>query len=247
VPYTGPDPRSIRLGSSRRFLKETCVALGIGTPAHAFVEGDSPLPTTLRYPRFVKPPNGYASLGIERASRVADAGALASQYERMRERFGGALVEEFIEGREFTVMAVEPLSMGAEPEVFRPIEVRFPAGESFKHFDLKWVDFEQMRTVPVTDPEIDRRLRETLRRFFLAMDASGYCRADLRMNREGELFLLDFNTMPGVFYPPGLYGCADSIVAEEPGGHRRFLTNLLECAVERAALRSRPRSPRREA
>ncbi len=61
--------------------------------------------------------------------------------------FGGALVEEFIEGREFTVLVSENPSDPSDPCVHMPVECVFGAGETFKHFDLKWRDYESMRWV----------------------------------------------------------------------------------------------------
>lgn len=245
VAYTGADPRCFRLGSSRAYLKATCRALGIATPAHVFLDGPDPLgrlaevTTTLRFPIFVKPPNGYASIGIEPTSRVDDRAGLVKECARVHARFGGALIEEYVDGPELTVLVVEPAPGEPAPIVYPAMEVVFPAGERFKHFGLKWMDYEQMTLAPVLDPALDARVRALVGRFFAAMDGVGYCRCDLRMDAAGRLFLLDCNTTPGVCYPPGAYGCADHILDQEPGGHRRFLDHLLACAGHRAGVRGR--------
>lgn len=56
-------------------------------------------------------------------------------------------MEEFIAGREFTVLVTE----NPDPELlehpisFLPVECKFGAGETFKHFDLKWRDFDSIK------------------------------------------------------------------------------------------------------
>ena len=62
----------------------------------------------------------------------------------MVKEFGGVLVEEFIEGREFTVLVAENPKDKNEPFAFTPVECIFSPGETFKHYDLKWVDFEDI-------------------------------------------------------------------------------------------------------
>lgn len=243
VAFTGADARCARFGSSRQSLKELCRAVGVDTPAYAFLRSDEDLDAAsaaLRFPLIVKPPNGYASIGIERSSRVETAEALGRELVRLREQFSGALVEEFIEGPEFTVLAAEPPPGQTTPIVYRPMQVRFPAGEHFKHFGLKWIGYEQMSLSPVVDATLDRRLREHVQRIFAGLDGVGYCRCDIRMNAEGRLFMLDYNTTPGVFYPPGSFCCCDFILAQEEDGHSRFLEHLISCAQHRAAHRARP-------
>ena len=52
------------------------------------------------------------------------------------------LIEEFIEGPEFTVLISSNYQNPSCPIVFPPLQETFPEGETFKHFNLKWVDFE---------------------------------------------------------------------------------------------------------
>ncbi len=61
----------------------------------------------------------------------------------MRE-YGGALVEQFVAGREFTVLVAENGADPAQPLTYLPVECRFSNGEEFKHFDLKWKDYDSM-------------------------------------------------------------------------------------------------------
>jgi len=235
LPYTGADARFYAM--SREAFKQAYDREGIPSPAHVFVSDVAEAERAterLRFPLFVKPFSGYASVGIEKDSRVDDHQALRERVARTTARFGGALIEEFIAGREFTLLVSEPAERGGRPVVHTPVEVRFPADEAFKHFDLKWTGYQGMDTVLVTDEALGARLRELGERTFRATGARGYCRCDVRMNGAGELFMLDCNANPGVFYPPESFGSADFILSLEPDGHRHFLTHIIDGALRAA-------------
>src|SRR6185295_11708362 len=159
----------------------------------------------LRFPMIVKHPNSYSSIGLTRDSRVTEAEALRREVARMIESYGAALIEEFIEGREFTVLVSEPREETEDAWALQPVEFCFPAGESFKHFDLKWKEFESMETRFVGDEGLAPRLRETAALTFAALSGTGYGRCDLRVDAAGDIYLLEINPNCGVFYPEGQF------------------------------------------
>jgi D-alanine-D-alanine ligase-like ATP-grasp enzyme len=233
LPYTGADSRFYE--PTREAMKRVCRYFDIATPAWAFassVAEAAEAADSLRFPLIVKHPASYASIGMTRDSRVSDRRALMAEAGRFISAYGGVLIEEFIDGREFTVLVCENAE-GGEPHTFAPVECRFPAGESFKHFDLKWVDYAQIAWLPVEEVELARQLRDMTARMFAGLGGSGYGRADLRADADGRLFMLEMNPQPGVFYPDGEYGSADIILANDAGGHRRFVQRVISAAIAR--------------
>src|SRR5512147_289342 len=113
----------------------------------------------LRFPVLVKPPHGYASVGITRDSRCESMEQLKVEVGREIELFGRALLEEFIEGREFTCLIAENPEDENNPITFKPVEFIFPSGESFKHYNMKWVEYEKMSVAAVKDAKIEKILR----------------------------------------------------------------------------------------
>ena len=221
---------------SREAMKRVCHYWDIGTPAYvlAFHAQDVEFAaTSLEFPLIVKHPNGYASIGLTRDSRVETEDALRREAARTIDAFGGALIEEFVEGREFTVLVAENPADEFEPIVYQPVEFRFPEGESFKHFDLKWKDYRKMTCLPCDDRDLAYRLMDISRRFFTGLGGTGYGRCDVRMNDQGELFMLEINPNCELFYPPDDAGSADFILMNDPAGHRGFIEKILETALKR--------------
>ena len=140
---------------SREVMKRVLRYHGILTPesVEAFCDADiERANNSLRYPLMVKMLNSYSSEGIEKGSRVMTPEDLCLQAHRVIDKYGAALIEEFIDGREYTVLIAENADEPSQPKAYLPIEFVFPAGETFKHFAMKWTDWESMRAEPVDDP-----------------------------------------------------------------------------------------------
>lgn len=217
---------------SRECMKRVCNYGGLKTPRYQVLTSVTQvgqLAQGLRFPLIVKHPNSYSSVGLTRESRVEALGELARQVEKMISQFGGALLEEFIEGREFTVLVAENPDARTAPVSYTPIEFLFPPGDTFKHYELKWLDFAKGGWQAVTDDDLARRLREVACSLFVGIGGDGYGRCDIRMDAKGELYLLEINPNCAVFYPPDEPGSADMILSHDPAGHAGFLEHILRC------------------
>jgi len=148
-------------------------------------------------------------------------------------RHGAALIEEFIEGTECTVLVAENPDDPARPKTYTPLQYRFPAGETFKHWNMKWVDYHSMSAFPIDDPELDARLRDVSARFFVALGGASFGRCDLRVDRGGRPFMLEINPNCGVYYPRDNPGSADLCLARDPEGHGGFTRQLIRAALRR--------------
>ena len=114
-----------------------------------------------------------------------------------------------------------------------PIQYRFPDGESFKHADMKWVEYDAMASFPVEDPELAGRLRDASARFFVALDGASFGRCDLRVDRHGTPHMLEINPNCGVYYPPTDPGSADLCLRHDPAGHEGFTRQIVAAALAR--------------
>lgn len=221
---------------SREEMKAACRAEGIATPAHVLARtpADVERATELRFPLIVKHYSSYSSVDLSRRSRVCSAAGLRQQARKIMRKHGAALIEEFIEGTECTVLVAENPDDPARPLTYTPLEYVFPEGETFKHAKVKWIDYDKMSARPVADPALDARLRDECARFFVALGGASFGRCDLRVDRAGTPFMLEINANCGVYYPPTAPGSADLCLMHDPAGHAGFTRQLVRAALRRA-------------
>lgn len=240
VPFTGASSEFFE--PSREAMKRVCAAWGIATPEYVFAHTDEDVERageTLRFPLFVKHPSSYASNGLTKRSRVVDVAGLKRQAGKCMQTWGSALIEEFIEGREATVLVAENAGDPASPTTYTPMIYTFPEGESFKHHHLKWVDYDGLEAHPVEDPELEALLRRISADFFVGMRGAGFGRCDIRIDADGTPYMLEINANCGVYYEPADAGSADLCLLAEPNGHERFTRGLVQAALERHARKQR--------
>eukprot|EP00760_Papus_ankaliazontas_P027478 PhM_4_TR3357/c0_g1_i1/m.87493/K01921/ddl; D-alanine-D-alanine ligase len=190
----------------------------------------------LRYPLIVKHPQGYSSIGLTKASKCLDLDQLYTVATEFVATHHRALIEEFIVGDEATVLSIE------SPDgirTFMPVQVNFPEGEEFKHFDLKWVDYNGMewKPVPESDPAHDEMKRVGELAFKHILHGVSFGRTDIRIDRRtNEVYFLEINPYGGVFYPPGFEASSDWILKLDPTtSHQDYCDCLIKSALKRHA------------
>jgi len=236
VPFTGATSEFYE--PSREAMKRACRAQGIDTPAYLFAEDETDVERAvkrLQFPLFVKHHSSYASVALSRVSRVRTPAGLRRQARKIISQFGKALIEEYIGGVECTVLVAENPRDSVRPKTYTPLEYRFPEGESFKHADLKWVDYDELSSFPVDDPKLEARLRDVSARFFVELNGASFGRCDIRVDGNGTPFMLEINPNCGVYYPPSAPGSADLCRAKDPEGHVGFTRRIVDAALSRHA------------
>ena len=240
VPFTGATSNYYE--PTREEMKEACRREGIATPAAVLARDEADVERaaeTLRFPLFVKHHNSYASVDLSRNSRVQSRAGLLQQAHKIISRYGAALIEEYIDGIECTVLVAENPEDPGRPVSYVPMQYRFPEGEEFKHADLKWVDYDALSSFPVEDPVLADRLGEEAGRFFVALGGASFGRCDVRVDADGTPFFLEINPNCGVYYPATDPGSADLCLMQDPAGHEGFTRQLVRAALARH-VRPRP-------
>lgn len=229
LPYTGP--AADRYETRKEMLKVVARYAQVRTPPHAMARSAADVAgaaARLRFPLFVKPGEGGDSFGIDEASLCPDATALGAKAEALLKQYDSILIEEYLNGREFSVLVAADSTNPKVPLGFRPIEYRFPPGERFKTYDLKNAQYHPEANIPVDDPALEAELVDAARRVFLTFGGSGYCRMDFRLDAEGVPSVLDANFTCSVFYPEGYYGTADYILQHDGFGTANFLRHIVK-------------------
>jgi D-alanine-D-alanine ligase-like ATP-grasp enzyme len=242
--FTGSDSKHYE--QTKLEMKLMAFYAGIAVPAFAHVtsrEQIAPLCAKLRFPVIVKHISGYNSIGMTQASKCANMEELVSAASGFLTQFHEALVEEFIEGIEVSVLACEGSAAGSS-QTFCPVQIRFPPGETFKHFDLKWKDYEDMQCSVVQDPDLDSKCRRVGQLAFdKILGGVGYGRSDLRIDAAGNVYFLEINANCGIFYPPDAQGTADIILAKDPAQASGFASLMIDAALARSRERASRTAP----
>ncbi len=221
---------------TRRQMKDACKRAGIVAPKDVVVRDEREIEKALeklRFPIIVKNYAGYASVDLSRQSRVQTEAGLRRQVRKMLSRHKAALVEEFIEGDECTVLVAETPGKPKWPTTYTPVQYTFPKGETFKHEKLKWFEHAGLQAAPVADPELDAQLRDEATRFFLELGGTGFARTDVRVDAAGIPHTLEINPMPGIYFEEKDWGGADFCLSFDPAGHEGFTRQLIEVGIAR--------------
>jgi D-alanine-D-alanine ligase-like ATP-grasp enzyme len=236
--FTGADSRTY--DPSREVMKRVCFYAGVAVPGWRQTTqlADAPaIAAELGFPLLCKHPASYGSVGMTKDSKVDDLASLQTQMARFLNSYGEVLVERFVTGTEWTVLVAEPPVGSEQPLVLPAVQCAFPPGEDFKHFDLKWRDFEGLQWLPAQDAALANKVEQAAAALFSGLDQCGYGRVDLRVDEAGIPHVLEINPNCGLFYPDGQFGSADEILARSELGQVGFLDHILRTALRRAAAR----------
>ena len=91
---------------------------------------------------------------------------------------------------------------------------------------VKWDTSLPFNFGRVTDAELIPRLKDIAIRMFKAIGMVSYGRCDIRMNAQGELFILEINPNPAIMLRPDEYGPADFMILYDAGGYKTFFERL---------------------
>lgn len=183
----------------------------------------------LSYPVIVKPAYEGSSKGILSSSVVHDEAELRRQVGLICGRYvGGALVETFLPGREFTVGILGGRVLAPMEIVFQPQAGAHPV-YSFAHK----IDTEQGGTFEVPakiPPALDESLRIMALQAFHALGCRDVARVDLRLDGEGRPHFIECNPLPGL--SPGWSDLC--VIAEAEGmSYTELIAAILAPALTR--------------
>ncbi|HKA54699.1 MAG TPA: D-alanine--D-alanine ligase [Candidatus Binatia bacterium] len=187
VPYTGSGVLASALAMNKPMAKRVWHTQGLPTPDWQLVEKNAPWELTLPYPVVTKPSTEGSSVGVSIVrSRETFHSALAEAFRYDPE----VLVEAYVPGKEVTVGILGEEALGAMEVIakgeFHSYEVKYTAG--LEEFILP---------APLPPPVYERVLGVALAAH-RALGCSGYSRVDLRVTDQGEVFLLEVNSLPGL-------------------------------------------------
>jgi D-alanine-D-alanine ligase len=207
IPYTGAGPLALGTALHKPRMKELLANNGVRTPRHHVFHPSSRIGKVeqLSFPLIVKPEHEDGSVGISDSSVVFTANELRKRVRYVFEEFEqAALVEQYVDGREFNVAI-----LGYQNPTVLPIsEIDFSGLTSDMNkivsYEAKWmhgtVAYEGTQGVCPAQLSVtqERTLKETALRCFHLVGCRDYARVDFRMTDEGEIYVLEVNPNPDI-------------------------------------------------
>jgi D-alanine-D-alanine ligase len=207
VPYTGCNPRGLMLARDKVLSKKLFSFHRIPFPDFMVVPQGRMVkrPAWLAFPLIVKSVTEEASLGISQASIVQDDDKLKERVAFIHASVGtGALIEQYIEGRELyvgvmgnghvQVLPVWELIMDKLPDDARRIATaRVKWSRVYQEkYGIRSGEAQQL---PAGKAE---EIQHLAKRVYRALGLSGYARIDVRMDAESDVYVLEANPNPQI-------------------------------------------------
>ena len=196
IPYTGSGPLASAIGIDKDLTKKLAAGAGIRTPQWKAISkddvgagsprrggGTAPLPL----PVIIKPNREGSTIGmsiVREPREFRPALEEAAQYDDL------ILIEQFISGTEVTVGIVNG-------KVLPTLEI-VPKG-GFYDYASKYTKGMTEYIIPARiSEEARRRVSEVTEKVFSLMKLSGVARVDFIVDKAGEDYFLEVNTIPGM-------------------------------------------------
>ena len=190
IPYTGSGILASALAMDKLRTKRVWLSLGLPTPAHATLASEEDCHAAaaeLGFPLFVKPAHEGSSIGM---AKVADVDALIAAWKDASRYDSQVLVEQMIDGPEYTVAMLRG-------QVLPPIGLGTP--HSFYDYDAKYLANDTQYRIPCgLSADKEAELKALTARACEAVGTQGWARADVMQDANGQFWLLEVNTVPGM-------------------------------------------------
>ena len=201
IPYTGSDPLTLCVTLDKSVAKRIVMSENIPTPPFRKVERMEDLDRLgLRYPLFVKLCDEGSSKGVRLDSKIVDPESLEGKVEWLLKNYGPSiLVEEFVQGPEFTVGI-----LGNEnPSVLGVMQVEIkgiPQEEAIYSLEVKreWEEKVVYHCPPSIDRNLLNRIEEVALRSYRVLGCRDVSRIDIRVGDDETPYFLEINPLPGL-------------------------------------------------
>ncbi len=191
IPYTGTGVETSRVAFDKGLSKAKFIAAGVPTPRSQNYKLDGSEPLEISIPLVSKPPREGSSVGVN-ICRTEEEWEKAVEEAR---KFGATtLVEEFVEGKELTIgilgNQVLPVIHIEPVDGFYDINNKYPwmngTGKTVYHCPAE------------LDAATTQKVQDAAMAAFKSCGTEVYGRVDVMLRADGEPFVLEINTIPGM-------------------------------------------------
>ncbi|MDX1438742.1 MAG: D-alanine--D-alanine ligase, partial [Rubricoccaceae bacterium] len=232
IPCTGSDALTLSATLDKHLTKLVARQIGLNTPDWTVVKSlddveERGLPP---FPVFAKPRYEGTAKGISPLSKCHNTEELVMEVSRVLSTYTqDVLIEQFIEGAEFTVGVIGHDPPEALPVLQRATELHSGIGlHAIERHENAEAPFEYNAGMAL-EPELEFRLQRDALRMHDEMGCLDFSRSDFRVDPDGNAWFLEINPLP-TFEP----GDTFAILAELAGvPYDSFLSDVLCRALNR--------------
>ena len=192
IPYTGTGVQGSAIGMDKVKTKQIWQGSDLPTAPYRIIGKDADFNEVIEnlgLPLIIKPVHEGSSVGMSKVEKVED---LAAALEKATQHDAIVMAEKWITGREFTISFLngQPLPV---------IRLQPPADVAFYDYEAKYNRNDVEYGIPCGLSETDeKQLQELCLRAFQAVGASNWGRIDAMQDEQGNFWLLEVNTVPGM-------------------------------------------------
>lgn len=195
LPYTSCNAATSAITFNKRYTVAVAAFAGIKVANSVHLFRHIPVDAAtinLRLPVFVKPNNGGSSIGMSKVSKKED---LAGAIEKAFKEDDQVLVEEMIQGREFTIGVFRS---NGEIIALPMTEVKAHDDKDFFDFEAKYQGKSDEVTPAVASETHYKNVAEAAKKIYSVFNCRGVIRIDFIYNEaEQAPYMLEINSIPG--------------------------------------------------
>jgi len=244
IPYTGSGPLTLAIALNKAITNDILKYHNINTPRYQiFKKHNEKLSHLLTFPLIVKPIQEGSSKGIKNESLVKNEKDLMFQIKRVIDFYNQfAIVEEYIDGKEFTVSI-----LGNDPPIILPlVEIDFNqlpvSANKIYSYEAKWIwdtpekPIEMFKCPAELDMHTQKNISNIALKVFNILGCKDICRIDGRLNKKGQFYVLDVNPLPGFIPDPKAHSCFPESAIAANYTYDELINTILFCAIKRYKL-----------
>ncbi|MCA9368723.1 MAG: hypothetical protein H6773_00680 [Pseudomonadales bacterium] len=195
IPYTGTGMLGQAINSNKYFTKTLLEQYGITTPKYQLIKNvNETIDPVLDFPLIVKLNEIHGSIEIDDNSVCIDKKSTDARINYLMNTYRQPiLLEEFVVGREITVIVFEGLhtKVYAAEKIFdKPQESKY----QIVTFDDNWND--EVETITYQKYTLPERVKQTIKTAFQVLKMEDYAKFDIRLDASGRHYIIDCNTNP---------------------------------------------------
>ena len=224
--YVGSGVLASAVSMDKSYAKPIFAAAGLKVaPGTVVTSTNFELPSTLKYPLFVKPARSGSSRGTTKVKQSSD---LKVAVEAALAFDSKVIIEQAVDGKEIECAVLQ--SEGKT--IVSPVgEIVISSKYEFYDFQAKYLDDSMKLVFPELPSGVEEKIQSSALTAFNAAGCEGLARVDFFYSASGDVVINEINTMPG-FTPLSVY---PKLIEKSGINYQQLITTLIQSAQARSA------------